>query len=101
MDALEGVGALNNTMFVLTSLTGALLGEFGMLTSSDVLKNAMLHVPLAVRMPGECADGRWCICCFCVWICCQLENGPPQHMAISFSLFESVVAVPAALGKQI
>jgi hypothetical protein len=53
LDALEEVGALNKTMVVLTSLTGALLGEFGMLTSSDVLKNPMLQVPLGVRMPGK------------------------------------------------
>eukprot|EP00750_Incisomonas_marina_P004330 INCI13461.12.p1 GENE.INCI13461.12~~INCI13461.12.p1 ORF type:complete len:848 (+),score=122.45 INCI13461.12:99-2546(+) len=56
LDTLERLQLTDKTMIVFTSLTGALLGDFGMLTSSDVLKNAMLHIPLAMRIPGRTSN---------------------------------------------
>ncbi len=56
--SLEADGHLENTVVILTSDHGELLGEHHMLDHQFALHRELLHVPLLVWWPGQVAPGR-------------------------------------------
>jgi len=59
---LKGKGSLDNTLFIITSDHGELLGEHGQVNHVFTLYNELLHIPLLVKFPRDfamrgCKDG--------------------------------------------
>jgi arylsulfatase A-like enzyme len=58
LDELQRRGILDNTIVVITSDHGELLGEHGLFGHAKALYVPLLHVPLMVRYPAEAPQGR-------------------------------------------
>ncbi len=58
LDSLQARGALANTLVIVTSDHGTLVGEHGLSGHGNALYHPLLHVPLVVRGPGVPAGGR-------------------------------------------
>lgn len=52
LDSLDARGALANTLVVIVSDHGTLLGEHGLTSHGNSLYQILLHVPLVIRGPG-------------------------------------------------